>query len=90
MIEEIVFHLGDCKTGTTSVQSVLASGAWESEAGQIAYPAKFNHMALARTLSVASEKQFQIKRFEKLRQALDNSDARYAVISAEHFEFVDP
>ena len=94
MVKEIVFHLGDCKTGTTSIQSVLASGAWKTPTGilggDITYPTRFNHMNLAKTLSVEAKKPFEEKHFSKLRKAFDTSDATYGVISAEHFEFVDP
>ncbi len=94
MVKEIIFHLGDCKTGTTSVQSVLAAGAWKSPdgdaGGRIVYPARFNHIPLAKTLSVDKEKPFQDERFAKVREAFGTSNAEYGVISAEHFEFVDP
>ena len=93
MVQEIVFHLGDCKTGTTSVQSVLAQGAWETDAGvgaDIVYPARFNHIPLAKTLSVPAEAGFEAERFARVRAAFDDSDAAHGVISAEHFEFVDP
>ena len=94
MVKEIVIHLGDCKTGTTSIQSVLASGAWKTPTGGVGggiiYPARFNHMNLAKTLTVEEVKPFQEKHFAKLRKAFDESDAAIGVISAEHFEFVDP
>jgi len=90
MVGEIVFHLGDCKTGTTSIQSTLAARAWDSRAGDIVYPTRFNHIPLAKTLSVAAEKRFEKARFDKLRAAFDASDAAHGVVSAEHFEFVDP
>ncbi len=90
MVKEIVFHLGDCKTGTTSIQSMLATGAWKSDLGDIVYPARVNHIPLAKTLTETREMQFETKRFTKIRQAFDASNADYGVISAEHFEFVDP
>jgi hypothetical protein len=93
MVKEIVIHLGDCKTGTTSIQSVLAKRAWEtgeSGLGDILYTARFNHIPLAKSLSTPSEIPHQEARFAKLRAAMDESDASYGVISAEHFEFVDP
>lgn len=90
MVREIVFHLGDCKTGTTSIQSVLASQAWQSAAAQICYPARFNNIPLAKTLSVESEKKFRSKRFQALLKDFESSDADIGVVSAEHFEFVDP
>lgn len=88
MVEELVFHLGDCKTGTTSVQSILAAEAWESAGKSICYTARFNHIPLAKTLTQDTENQKQ--RFVKTRQQLAKSDAKLGVISAEHFEFVDP
>ena len=90
MVKEIVIHLGDCKTGTTSIQAVLAAEAWETDLGDITYTARFNHIPLAKSLSTASEIPHQEARFSKLREALDESDAAFGVISAEHFEFVDP
>lgn len=93
MVGEIVFHLGDCKTGTTSVQSVLAAGAWSTAAGagaDILYPARFNHIPLAKTLSVPKEMPHEAARFAKLRSAFEASGAAHGVVSAEHFEFVDP
>ena len=89
MVREIVFHLGDCKTGTTSIQSALASGAIQSET-RICYPARFNHIPLAKTLSAGPESAFQKKRFANVRRAFDRSKNDIGVISAEHFEFVAP
>ena len=66
MVEEIVFHLGDCKTGTTSIQTVLSRGAWVSHAGPIAYPARFNDIPLAKTLSVPAEAPHEAERFGNL------------------------
>ena len=90
MVKEIIFHLGDCKTGTTSIQSVLAARAWDSQVGDIVYPARVNHIPLAKTLAQPREMPKQDKQFTKVRKAFDDSDAAFGVISAEHFEFVDP
>lgn len=90
MVGEIVFHLGDCKTGTTSVQGTLASGDWTTRSGDIVYPARVNHIPLAKTLSVPAEKPKEATRFAAVRRAFAQSDAAHGVISAEHFEFVDP
>lgn len=89
MVKEILFHLGDCKTGTTAIQSVLAGGTIESDLS-ICFPTRFNHIPLARTLSVPSEKHMEGRLFKRLRQAFKNSDADIGVVSAEHFEFVKP
>lgn len=87
MVQDIVFHLGDCKTGTTSIQSVLASGGVKSEA-EILYTARFNHLPLARSLMHG--KKGKRAQFSNLRKALSSSSASHAVVSAEDFEFVDP
>lgn len=93
MVKELVIHLGDCKTGTTSIQSVLATRGWTTEEtgpGDILYTARGNHIPLAKSLSVPGEIPHQNARFSRLRVALDQSDAEFGVISAEQFEFVDP
>lgn len=90
MVREIVFHLGDCKTGTTSIQAVLAAEDWSSRAGHICYPARFNHMPLAKTLSQGVDLEFQARRFQALHKGFEASEAAHGVVSAEHFEFVDP
>lgn len=89
MVKEILFHLGDCKTGTTAIQSVLAGGHIQSDLS-ICYPTKFNHIPVARALSVKSEMHKEGRLFRRLRQALTSSEADIGVISAEHFEFVQP
>lgn len=90
MVGEIVFHLGDRKTGSTSIQSVLAKRNWSFPAGDIVYPAKFNHIPLAKALSAPGEKRFAVDRFARVREAFEASDAAHGVISAEDFEYVDP
>ena len=40
--------------------------------------------------NVAEEARFETERFARVREAFDDSDAAHGVISAEHFEFVDP
>lgn len=88
MVQDIVFHLGDCKTGTTSIQTVLARGTWEAEGRTLLYSAPFNHIPLAKSLrkrGIAQNPQV-----DGLVAALQASDADLAVISAEHFEFVPP
>ncbi|WP_158971832.1 hypothetical protein [Chachezhania sediminis] len=90
MIEELVFHLGDCKTGTTSLQLTLAENGWEAPGRSIAYTAKVNHIPLAKTLTVEREKRFAKPRWTGVRRAFHASEAQQGVISAEHFEFVAP
>ncbi|HHS94470.1 MAG TPA: hypothetical protein ENK63_03925 [Rhodobacterales bacterium] len=88
MVEELVIHVGDCKTGSTSVQTTLARGLFEAQTHALAYPTTFNHNPLARKLR--SDKSGAWAQAGKLAKAFGASDARTGVISAELLEFVDP
>ena len=90
MVKKLVIHLGDSKTGSTSIQSTLANGRWESDAHTLFYPAKFNHSRLADTLYRKSSTKFRDTRFQSIARKLNRSDADIGVISAEQFEFCDP
>ncbi|WP_334065017.1 hypothetical protein [Limimaricola cinnabarinus] len=90
MVGEIVFHLGDCKTGTTSIQRTLALGSVVSPHRSLIYPTQANHIPLASSLHRSQEAKFAEKRFADLARKLKKSDADTAIISAEAFEFVDP
>lgn len=90
MVGEIVFHLGDCKTGTTSIQRTLAAGKVTSAGRSVIYPTRSHHIPLASTLNRAAEAKFADKRFSDLAQKLQRSNADTAIVSAETFEFVDP
>ena len=88
MVGELVIHLGDCKTGTTSIQAALAKRLWRAEGQDIAYNVPFNHIPLAKSLTEGGLER--IRRCQREALGLGNSDAPFGVISAEHFEFVDP
>lgn len=90
MVGEIVFHLGDCKTGTTSIQKTLASGTVASPHRTLLYSSQTNHIPLASSLHVNREAKYADERFSGLAYNLKKSRADTAVISAEAFEFVDP
>ncbi len=90
MVRDVVFHLGDRKTGSTSIQSILARQGWVAPGDSIVYPTLFNHIPLAKSLVVPEERRFETQRFARIRTAFDDSDANHGVISAEDFEYVDP
>jgi len=90
MIKELVIHLGDTKTGSTSIQKVLAGGLWKSPDKSIIYSSNRNHIALAQTLTKRRRMGEREERFERLYKAFQESDADLGIISAEHFQFVDP
>lgn len=94
MVRELIIHIGDCKTGSTAIQTCLASGGFEVPGGEIFYPTQFNHNPLAQSLSdqpaMAPQRAFLKARFREVARAMAQSDARWGVISAELFEFVAP
>lgn len=84
MTDELILHLGDFRTGTTTIQSWLRSQGAQHD---IFYPPGFNHAALAHSLV---DRKAQARQFRAMASLIAASKARYAVISAEHFEFSDP
>ena len=94
MVGELIVHLGDCKTGTTALQSCLASGSYRLPRGRICYPARHNHNLLALPLSTLDEAPrhaaYARARYAQVAAALRASDADWGVISAELYEFVPP
>ena len=90
MINELVIHLGDTKTGSTSIQKALLSGAYDVPGETLLYPTRSHHNALVRALNRPRRADEREKRFSKVFDRLSNSEARYGVVSAEHFQFVDP
>lgn len=90
MVKQLVIHLGDRKTGSTAIQDALVAKAIQSPDARIFYPTGNNHIPLAKTLSVKALASQRDQRFGKLAKRIHRSDADIAVISAEHFESVDP
>lgn len=90
MINELIIHLGDTKTGSTSIQSALASRLCSAPGASFSYPTKFNHNGLAATLHKKRRFGDRAVSFKRLNAAFEKSDAEYGVISAEHFQMVDP
>lgn len=90
MIKELIIHLGDRKTGTTSIQTALASHSWHCNTAKLVYPSRWNHNPLANAIGREKTPQVLAKRGKALRERLLKSDADFGVISAEHFEVVPP
>lgn len=90
MIKELVIHLGDRKTGSTSIQSALASKSWRCPSARLIYPSSSNHNSLANALRDVGNGRSLAQRGERLRARLLRRDAEFGVLSAEHFEFVSP
>ena len=94
MVKELIIHLGDCKTGSTAIQTCLVDNGYELPEGRIVYPTRFNHIPLAHSLSdspdLAHEKQYMVPRFVKVASAFATSNADWGILSAETFEFISP
>lgn len=91
MIKQLVVHVGDCKTGSTSIQTALVEEGWRSETGKtICYPAALNHIQLARTIGDPKAAKARNKGFAGLHEKFLASDADVGLISAEILEFTRP
>lgn len=91
MTKEIIFHLGDYKTGSTSIQRILAAQDFTIPGRRVLFTARENHMDLPRSLYPENRlfaRQKEI--WETHAQAIRTSDADIAVISAENMNHLDP
>lgn len=90
MINDLIIHLGDTKTGSTSIQRVLANKLWVLPGRDIVYPTVGNHNAMAMTLTDKRLFDQRGPRFERVGKIFSESDAEFGIVSAEHFQFVNP
>lgn len=92
MVKDIVFHLGDCKTGSTSIQHALATKAWRAEGAKVIYPLprNMNHIYLSHSLRHADMYPLRTLYFRSIRKEIRRSSADHAAMSSEHFEYTDP
>lgn len=90
MVKEIVFHLGDCKTGTTSIQSALAEARFSAAGRTWIYPTRMNHIPVADVLRGDPDPALRHERWSRLAERITAASEDTAIISAETFEFVRP
>lgn len=90
MVKSIVFHIGDPKTGTSSIQDVLFNRHWHCPTVSLVYPDQLNSYPLANSLRPAAQVGHQEARFLKLAAWLNGSGADVAVVSSEQFSRVAP
>lgn len=90
MIDRLLVHTGDCKTGSTSIQRVLVRNAWSAPGQSICFPTEADHNFIAHTLTREEQMPFREERFGDLRRAFEDSDAALGIMSSEHLEFVNP
>lgn len=89
---ELVFHLGDRKTGSTSIQKTLTEALWQSDSRKLYYTAKGHNGPLAHALATGANADNIQQRFASLGQRIARhaADADVAVVSSEGFEDVSP
>lgn len=90
---KVVFHLGDKKTGSTAIQTTLASKSWSCATVSLLYPGKerISHIAMAKSLMKrGGSPGLAAARFEDVANEIRAVKPDVAVISAEDFEDVSP
>ncbi len=93
MIDSLAIHLGDAKTGSTSIQDVLSQRLWSAPGRTLCYPAYAparNHTLLAKSLLTPTVDGQEEKHFGCVREEFLKSDAEIGLLSSEHLEFVAP
>jgi hypothetical protein len=90
LIKQLIIHIGQHKTGSTSIQSALATGKVMCPTTSLFYPGKNSHNNVARTLLRAALAEQKAARFSALAKRFAKSNADIGIISAESFEFVRP
>lgn len=93
----LAFHIGDPKTGTTSIQSAFARGQVKIAGRTPFYSARVDHNhSVARQFQIfakardAGESLPAQRRLEELAGTIARADADVCVISAEWFSGLDP
>jgi hypothetical protein len=89
----LILHIGDHKTGSTTLQNAFATGQVFVEGARILYPANLNHNYLLGVFraEAADQTSFFVPRpgrpdLAQLRAQIEATDAEYIVISGEQFE----
>lgn len=85
---QLFLHVGDCKTGSTVLQTMLARGDCQPENVRLFFPGQAGQGQLARSLIDRS--QLYPKRWIGVSKRLAAQDWDVAVLSTELFEFVHP
>lgn len=93
MVRELVFHIGDHKTGSTSIQQALVQGAVRCDHTSIAYPVgktRLNHKVAADSLFRKDMAKRKRRAFKTLQKRMAAAEADIGIVSAESFETVKP
>jgi len=87
LAQKLVIHLGDRKTGSTSVQAALRRKTWRG-GESLGFPVKgLHHQSLVKGLAAPRGPK---RAFKSQARLLAQCEAQTAVISSENFEDADP
>ncbi len=89
-IDKLVFHIGDPKTGSTSIQRTLYDNRWSATDTTIVTPKSLATRPIAQALAADMRSQATSEQFSQLAHWLSEQEADIAVISSEHFASVRP
>ena len=88
MPQQLYLHIGDCKTGSTVIQNMLAQGHVTPERRRLFYPGQVAHGRLVTSLGRRSD--IYPKPWALAAKRLAGADWDVAVLSSELFEFANP
>lgn len=90
----LILHIGDHKTGSTSIQIAFAKGQVSLKGHRVFYPAKLasnglgEHIKAYRAAETAAEREKAGAPIRKLAERVRASEADFTLISAEVFETI--
>lgn len=87
---QLVLHIGDPKTGTSSIQTALFERRLACPTVQLVSPPELSEAKLAATLFEAPRRKDRITLLREKAQWLAGTKADVAVLSAEQFSHVQP
>lgn len=85
---QLYLHVGDCKAGSTILQTMLARGDCTPDGLRLFYPGQGSHAALARSLG--NRPELYPGRWAAAARRLRRATWDVAVLSSELFEFAHP
>lgn len=88
--KSLILHIGDPKTGSSSIQQALFQRRVECETVSIDYPPKLNAIQLANSIRREAKTDEIESRFRAAADWLEALHADVAVLSAEQFASIDP
>lgn len=98
MTARLVLHVGDCKAGSTAIQSVLKAGSYRLDGaapGMISYAeagrkGTLNHQRLSNSLFMQEAAAFRDQAWGNLGREWHACQAQVLAVSSERFEFAPP